>query len=370
MNAVFSLGDMFSSVYHSEKLKINIFRSGILLTASLCLGFAAFNFSKDYADSMETFDFSSSVTPVAGVSSAMNIDFNSISVQAKDIELSSYGYNNLGIVSITDGHLNVRESASTDSAIVGKMNNNAACEILSIDGEFANISSGGITGFIKTDYLLTGDEAKMAATQTISEIATINADSVCIRNGASTSSEVIGSGSSGYDYTYLGEEGDFYKIDFDGEDGYVSKQYASVAEKLPEAISISEFKYGPGVSDVRSELVDYALQFVGNKYVWGGTSLTKGADCSGFVMQVFAKYGISLPHYSAAQAQYGTKIDASEAQPGDLFFYSYGRRGRMIDHVGIYIGNGQIVNAASTKTGIKISNAYSRKPVKVTRLLD
>lgn len=370
MNVAFSLSDIFSSVYHSEKLKTYILRSVVLAAALICLSILCSHFSKKYIAANETkYDFSGSVTPTAGVNSAMTVDLSNISVQAKDVELSTYGYNNLGIVSVSDGHLNVRESASTDSAIVGKMNNNAACEILSIDGEFANIKSGDITGYIKTEYLLTGDEAKQAAAQTISEVATITADSVCIRNGASTSSDVIGSGSNGYDFTYLGEEGDFYKIDFDGEDGYVSKQYASISEKLPEAISISEFKYGPGVSDVRSELIEYAMQFIGNRYVWGGTSLTKGADCSGFVMQIFAKYGIYLPHYSAAQAQYGTKIDPSEAKPGDLFFYSYGRRGR-IDHVGIYIGNGQIVNAASKKTGIKISNAYSRTPVKVTRLLD
>ena len=114
------------------------------------------------------------------------------------------------------------------------------------------------------------------------------------------------------------------------------------------------------------DLVSYACQFVGNPYVWGGTSLTRGADCSGFVMSVFANYGVSLPHSSGSQAGCGTSISASEAQPGDLFFYGNGSR---INHVAIYIGNGQVVHASSPRTGIKISGAYYRNPVKVVRVL-
>ena len=120
------------------------------------------------------------------------------------------------------------------------------------------------------------------------------------------------------------------------------------------------------MSDVRVDLVSYACQFVGNPYVWGGTSLTKGADCSGFVLSVFANYGVSLPHSSVAQSNSGTKISSSEAQPGDLFFYGNGSR---INHVAIYIGNGQVVHASSPRTGIKISGAYYRNPVKVVRIL-
>lgn len=99
-------------------------------------------------------------------------------------------------------------------------------------------------------------------------------------------------------------------------------------------MTMTEVRYGQGVSDVRVDLVSYACQFVGNPYVWGGTSLTRGADCSGFVMSVFANYGVSLPHSSGSQAGHGTSISASEAQPGDLFFYGNGSR---INHVAIYI---------------------------------
>ena len=104
----------------------------------------------------------------------------------------------------------------------------------------------------------------------------------------------------------------------------------------------------------RVDLVEYAKQFVGNPYVWGGTSLTKGADCSGFVLSVFKKYGITLSHSSRAQANEGTKISASELKPGDLVFYGNGKGN--INHVAIYIGGGQVIHASSPKTGIKISS--------------
>lgn len=371
MAAVFSMRMHLLHYFTGEKFKKNLIRSFILLLALIFLYFLCLAADASYYREISdvTDEYYDSETPLAGSVEAMNVNIGELSEESISNTLSSYGYENLGIANISDGHLNIRESASTDSKIVGKMNNNAACEILGYDGDFVNISSGGVTGYIKSDFLLTGGDALEKASEIISEVATINADSVRIRSGADTGSEVIGSASNGYDFTVLGEEGDFIKIDFDGEEGYVSRQYASVSEKLPEALSISEFKYGAGVSDVRTDLVEYAMQFVGNRYVWGGTSLTKGADCSGFVMSVFAKYGIYLPHSSRAQANYGTKISASEAKPGDLFFYGRGKHGR-INHVGIYIGNGQIVNAASRKSGIKISNAYGRTPVKVVRLLD
>ena len=117
-------------------------------------------------------------------------------------------------------------------------------------------------------------------------------------------------------------------------------------------------------SSTGGEAASYAMQFLGNPYAWGGSSLTNGADCSGFVMSVYSNYGVSLPHNSAAQSAYGTSVAASEAQPGDLFFYGKGR----ISHVGIYIGNGQIIHASNKRTGIKISSAYYQNPVAVKRM--
>lgn len=111
------------------------------------------------------------------------------------------------------------------------------------------------------------------------------------------------------------------KVDLDNTNGFISKDYVDISVQLPKAMTMTEVRYGNGVSDVRVDLISYATQFVGNPYVWGGTSLTNGADCSGFTLSIFAKYGVYLPHSSKAQANCGTRISASEAKPGDLFFY-------------------------------------------------
>lgn len=280
---------------------------------------------------------------------------------------AAYGYTNLGIAQVAD-HLNVRETAEDGSKIVGKMENDTGCEILGIEGDKAHITSGSVEGYVSLDYILTGKDAVAQADSVVKELATVNADGLKLREAPSLDAPV-------YDMVAYGEElevldngsgSDWVGVDFDGNKLYVSADYVSVDTKLKTALNMTEFLYGAGVSDVRVELCEYAKQFVGNPYVWGGTSLTKGADCSGFVLSVFAKYGISLPHSSRAQANSGTRIKMSEAKPGDLVFYAKGGR---INHVAIYIGGGQVISASSPKTGIRIASAYYRTPVAVTRIL-
>ncbi len=120
-------------------------------------------------------------------------------------------------------------------------------------------------------------------------------------------------------------------------------------------------------ASLRSKLVNYALQFVGNRYVWGGTSLTNGVDCSGFTMQVMKQFGVSLPHYSGSQAQMGKVVNSSQMRPGDLVFYA--NSSGTVNHVAIYIGNGQIVHAASSRSGIKISPWNYRTPKTIRNML-
>ena len=164
----------------------------------------------------------------------------------------------------------------------------------------------------------------------------------------------------------LENDGEWVKVELDGQEVFVFGEYVEVSEDLECALSITEVLYGEGVSDVRMELCEYAKQFVGNPYVWGGTSLTNGADCSGFVLSVFKEYGVSLPHSSVSQSKQGTAIDIDEVLPGDLLFYS---NGSTINHVALYIGNGQVVHASSPKSGIKISKYNYRTPVKARRIL-
>lgn len=275
------------------------------------------------------------------------------------------GYTNLGIAQV-DSSLNVREEPDTSAELVGKMQSDAGCEILETVGDWYRIQSGKVTGYVKAEYIITGDAAAARAEEVKKTIATVTTQTLNVRAEMNTECTKLALMPEGEELVVTADYGDWIEIDLDGEVGYVSREYVEISTQLPKAQTMTELKYGQGVSDVRVSLVSYATQFVGNPYVWGGTSLTRGADCSGFVLSVYANYGVYLPHSSRAQAGCGTSISASEAQPGDLFFYS---NGSSINHVAIYIGNGQIVHASSPSTGIKISNAFYRSPVKVVRVL-
>ena len=270
---------------------------------------------------------------------------------------SAFGYTNLGIAQ-ADGNINVREVPGTEAEIVGKLPNNAGCEIIGTDGDWTQIESGKVKGYVKSEYLMTGEAAIAKAQEVKQTVATVTTTTLYVRDEANTDSHVITMMPEGEELEVLEVLDGWVKINVDSDEGYVSSDYVSIATELPKAQTMTEVRYGQGISDVRVSLVSYATQFVGNPYVWGGTSLTRGADCSGFVMSVFANYGISLPHSSRAQANCGTKISASDAQPGDLFFYG---NGSSINHVAIYIGGGRVVHASSPKSGIKISGAYYRK---------
>ena len=275
------------------------------------------------------------------------------------------GYTNLGIAQV-EGALNVRKGAGTDSKVVGKMSNHDACEILGKKDGWIKIKSGKVKGYVKSGYLLMGDAALAIAEKEVETVATVNTTTLRVREDTSTDSAIVSLVGEGEDLVVEKIVDDWYKVEVDDQKGYISGDYVTISQKLPTASSVEELENGTGVSDTRVSLVQYALQFVGNRYVWGGTSLTNGIDCSGFTMQIYARYGISLPHHAASQPGYGTRISASDAQPGDLFFYG---SGSTISHVGIYIGNGQIVHASNARTGIKISNAYYRTPICVARYL-
>ena len=276
------------------------------------------------------------------------------------------GYTNLGMSVISSGNLNIRQEASTDSEVVGILTNHNACELLEDAGDWYKVTSGKVTGYVSKQYLVTGDEAESIAEQEIKTVATVNTETLNVRAEKSTEAAVLSQVGNSEAFTVNSVADGWVEISVDDSVGYISQDYVTLAQALPTAKTIEQVKYGDGVSDVRASVVSYALQFVGNRYVWGGTSLENGIDCSGFTMRILGKYGISLPHSSKAQPSYGTKISASEAKPGDLFFYG---SGRSISHVAIYIGNGQIVHASNKRDGIKVSNAYYRNPICVARYL-
>lgn len=286
---------------------------------------------------------------------------------AQDAIGACWGYTNLGIADVED-NLNVRKIPAEDGKLLGKMPKNSACEVLEIteDG-WAHITSGEIEGYVKADYLLTGPGAKRRVNEFLAEVAVVNTDALKVREEPNTDSEVITLVAMGEELTVLEAGDEWVKVDLDDEPVYVAAEYVTVQKQLDTAITMTEVLYGAGVSDVRVDLCQYALQFVGNRYVWGGTSLTKGADCSGFVLSVFKNYGISLPHSSRAQANMGKKISLGEAKPGDLVFYGNGKR---INHVAIYLGGGRVVHASNPRTGIRTSGVNYRTPVKVVRIIN
>lgn len=310
------------------------------------------------------------VLPTAGVASLLEnkLSASQYLMIAQEMQNATYGYTNLGIANVEKGNLNVRETPSTDAKLVGKMPKDSACEILEIADGWAHITSGEIEGYVSTDYLLMGPDAVMAAKELVQTIVRVDVDGLNVRDQASLDSAVLTSVPKGEELEYIETvDEDWIKVAIDDQEAYVAADYVVVEEKLPTAITMTELIYGVGVSDVRVDLVEYAKQFLGNPYVWGGESLTNGVDCSGFVLCIYKKYGIKLPHYSVAQSNCGTKISTSELQPGDLIFYA--DSSGTINHVGIYIGNNQVIHASNPKSGIKISTYNYRTPVKCVRLL-
>ena len=215
--------------------------------------------------------------------------------------------------------------------------------------------------------MLTGPDARIKAMELVHTVAVANTDGLNVREQANTDSAIMTQILKGEELEYVATLDGWVQVSIDGEDAYVSAEYVSVEEKLDTAITMTELLYGQGVSDIRVEIVEYAKQFIGNPYVWGGTSLTKGADCSGFVQSVFKKYGVKLSRTSRSQVNDGKKISMSELKPGDLVFYTNGSG--TINHVALYIGGGQVVHASSPKTGIKISKYNYRTPYKAVSVL-
>ena len=318
---------------------------------------------------MEPMQVSASVLQTSGVASVFetNRTAEELIQVAEEAKGASWGYTNIGIADVESGNLNVRAYPSTDGKLVGKMPKDSACEVLEVLDGWAHIQSGEVEGYVSLDYLLTGADAHLKAAELVRTVAISNGDGLNVRDGASMDSAILTQIPKGEELEFVEFVDGWVKVFIDDEEAYISADYVTVEEKLSTAITMTELLYGQGVSDVRVELVEYAKQFLGNPYVWGGTSLTKGTDCSGFTLSVFKKFGVKLSHHAATQAKEGTKISASDLQPGDLVFYADSRGN--INHVALYIGGGQVIHASSARTGIKISKYNYRTPVKYVRVL-
>ena len=262
------------------------------------------------------------------------------------------------------------------------------------------ITSGNCTGYVKGEYCVTGEDAVELAKEVGVRIATVTTTTLKVRKEPSMEASVLGLVPIEDELVVTEELDGWVKVDIEEGFGYVSTDYVTLSTEFVEAESKEEEearlekerkareeanaaaaraqaeraaaqsnvskKPSTAVTSISGsgagvDVVNYALQFVGNPYVYGGSSLTNGTDCSGFVMSVYAHFGVSLPHSSAADRNVGYDVGGlSNAIPGDIVCYS--------GHVGIYIGNGQIVHASSSTTGIIVSNASYRQPLCVRRI--
>ena len=334
-----------------------------------------------------------SIVGVGGVLSEPVLTDAQIALAAQ-IEEERY-FSNLVIAQVNN-YVNVRSMPSEDGEILGKLYNESVGEFISEQNGWYEIKSGSVTGFVKAEYVVTGDAAIELAKKVGKRIATVNTTTLFVRAEATTDSSVIGYVGMEDELTVQEDLDGWVKVSIEEGDGYISKDYVDLSTEFVKAESKAEEearlakeeaarraaneaankadkKNGKkkgnsgsaganvGGSGRGSAVASFALQFVGNPYVYGGSSLTNGTDCSGFTMSVYANFGVSLPHSSGAQRSVGYDVGGlANAQPGDLVCYS--------GHVGLYIGNGQIVHASTVKTGIKVSNASYRPVLSVRRI--
>jgi cell wall-associated NlpC family hydrolase len=360
---------------------------------------------------IETYDLDEDATEMESES---EIDEASEEVEEEtevETESDEQDFSGLVIARVSN-YVNVRSIPSEDGEIVGKLYDKSVGEFIEEENGWYKIVSGNCTGYVKAEYCVTGEEAEALAKEVGTTYAIVNTTTLKVRKEANTDSAVLGLVPMNEELVVVEELDDWVKISIEEGDGYVSKEYVNLrtdfvsaeskeeedARLAKEAKEREEARAAAAAaraenkttteenisskseenkatiesanqvaassegSEVGKAVVEFATQFVGNPYVYGGSSLTNGTDCSGFVMSVYANFGVSLPHSSSSLRSVGTNVGTSlaDAQPGDIICYS--------GHCGIYVGNGLLVHASNSKTGIIVSSASYRQILAIRRI--
>lgn len=293
---------------------------------------------------------------------------------------------NIAVAANIRDYVNIRQGAGTGYGVVGYLPKDGVCYVESIENGWAKISSGDVNGYISVDYLSTGAEGKKRARELVSLKATVNAGTVNFRStpDTSVSSNILAEVNAGEVLEVIEDNvitrdsaaESWTKVYVDDMEGYVARQFVTVEYDWIKAVSIfSETARNSvsGISAIRTALIVEAQKHLGLKYVWGGNSLTTGADCSGFCLAVYRACGIStsnLPRasYDICASAAGRTVSYDEAKPGDLVFYA--SSSGHVNHVAMYMGNGQIIHEAGRAYGCRISNINYRKVYKIKNFLD
>ncbi len=314
--------------------------------------------------------------------------------QTSVVETSPYA----GIaIAQVDNYVNIRNTPSEEGEVVGKLYNNSAATVEeTVDGWY-KITSGNCSGYVKCEFVVVGDEE--LAKQVSTRLAKVNTQGLYVRKEPSTEAKIVDMVPEGDDLVVLDEsmaaDGWVY-VSVKDTKGYVSLEFVNLTTEFVKAESKEEEEARLAKEKAEREaaaaaaaaqrrraassagtrytgtdvaapsgsgggaVVGYAAQFVGNPYVYGGSSLTNGTDCSGFVMSVYSAFGVGLPHSSAAMRGVGYGVDVNSMQAGDIVCYS--------GHVGIYAGNGTIVNALNKQHGITYTDVNYSPILAVRRI--
>ena len=330
-----------------------------------------------------------------GISSSFNESATSDSEMAEALDQAvKNNYTGMCIAQVND-YVNIRSEASEEGEVLGKLYDKS---VGTVDGEengWYHITSGNVTGYVKSEYVIIASDAASVAEQVGTRVATVTTETLRVRQEATTDSSILGLIPMGEELTVTDETDGFVKVSIEEGDGWVSKDFVELrtdyvyaeskeeeearlakeqaAKEAAHAAAAAKARGSKGRSNSElstvvgggagsasgNSVASFASQFVGNPYVYGGTSLTNGADCSGFVMSVYANFGVSLPHSSSALRGVGYGVSLADAQPGDIICYS--------GHVGIYVGNNTIVHASTAATGIKYTSPVTYKNVLAVR---